>query len=229
MGCLYFALRLDAKGGACRNGHRLCRWWSDIAIIGLNYGFTSRAGGEVEFAMAALGRTHAFIAGWALTLGDSCVVALNASADGLHLTGRICDLFAVLHPVRVVEHKGRGGFRVSANSLQLCSRSWRWWSSLLLPCGPTWGLSPSRSRRAGSLSPKKALGLLMWGVVAATLIYLAMMLATSIAVGTRHDFYEKEAWLLAAAISEVMELAGPGASSLWGSWCCSLSRARLAY
>lgn len=30
--------------------------------------------------MAALGRTHAFIAGWALTLGFSCVVALNASA-----------------------------------------------------------------------------------------------------------------------------------------------------
>ncbi|WP_201773949.1 hypothetical protein [Corynebacterium singulare] len=34
----------------------------------------------VAFAMAALGRTHAFIAGWALTLGYSCVVALNASA-----------------------------------------------------------------------------------------------------------------------------------------------------
>lgn len=29
--------------------------------------------------MAALGRTHAFIAGWALTLGYPCVVALNAS------------------------------------------------------------------------------------------------------------------------------------------------------
>ncbi|OFS39211.1 hypothetical protein HMPREF2896_06570 [Corynebacterium sp. HMSC069E04] len=33
-----------------------------------------------------------------------------------------------------------------------------------------------------NFSPKKALGLLMWGVIAATLIYLAMMLATSIAV-----------------------------------------------
>ncbi|OFN74836.1 hypothetical protein HMPREF2537_03030 [Corynebacterium sp. HMSC074E01] len=44
-----------------------------IAIIGLSYGFTIRAlpltGGGVAFAMAALGRTHAFIAGWALTLG----------------------------------------------------------------------------------------------------------------------------------------------------------------
>lgn len=55
-----------------------------IAIIGLSYGFSIRAlpltGGGVAFAIAALGRTHAFIAGWALTLGCSCVVALNASA-----------------------------------------------------------------------------------------------------------------------------------------------------
>lgn len=58
-----------------------------IAIIGLSYGFTIRAlpltGGGVAFAMAALGRTHAFFAGWALTLGYSCVVALNASAVAL--------------------------------------------------------------------------------------------------------------------------------------------------
>ena len=58
-----------------------------IAIIGLSYGFTIRAlpltGGGVAFAMAALGRAHAFIAGWALTLGYSCVVALNASAVAL--------------------------------------------------------------------------------------------------------------------------------------------------
>ena len=59
-----------------------------------------------------------------------------------------------------------------------------------------------------SFSPKKVLGLLMWGVIAATLIYLAMMLATSIAVGTHHDAYEGEAWPPAAAISEVMGPAG---------------------
>ena len=34
-----------------------------------------------------------------------------------------------------------------------------------------------------NFSPKKALGLLLWGITVATLIYLAMMLATSIAVG----------------------------------------------
>ncbi|WP_408931057.1 hypothetical protein ACKFRM_06305 [Corynebacterium sp. YSMAA1_1_D6] len=55
-----------------------------IVIIGLSYGSTIRAlpliGGGVAFAVAALGRTHAFIAGWTLTLGYSCVVALNASA-----------------------------------------------------------------------------------------------------------------------------------------------------
>ena len=55
-----------------------------FAIIGSSYGLAIRAlpltGGGVAFAVAALGRTHAFIAGWALTLGYSCVVALNASA-----------------------------------------------------------------------------------------------------------------------------------------------------
>ncbi|WP_239659006.1 hypothetical protein [Corynebacterium aurimucosum] len=44
-----------------------------IAIIGLSYGFTIRAlpltGGGVAFAMAALGRTHAFIAGWGADVG----------------------------------------------------------------------------------------------------------------------------------------------------------------
>ena len=59
-----------------------------------------------------------------------------------------------------------------------------------------------------NFSPKKAVGLLMWGIIAATLIYLAMMLATSIAVGTHHDAYEGEAWPPAAVISEVMGPAG---------------------
>lgn len=59
-----------------------------------------------------------------------------------------------------------------------------------------------------NFSPKKALGLLMWGIIAATLIYLAMMLATSIAVGTNHDANEGEAWPPAEAISEVMGPAG---------------------
>ena len=53
-------------------------------LAGTVIGFIIRAlpltGGGAAFAMAALGRTHAFIAGWALTLGFSCVVALNASA-----------------------------------------------------------------------------------------------------------------------------------------------------
>lgn len=61
-----------------------------------------------------------------------------------------------------------------------------------------------------NFSPKKALGLLMWGSIAATLIYLAMMLATSIAAGAQHDLYEGEAWPPAAAISEVMGPAGLG-------------------
>ncbi|WP_408930825.1 amino acid permease [Corynebacterium axilliensis] len=59
-----------------------------------------------------------------------------------------------------------------------------------------------------SFSPKKALGLLMRGLIAAALIYLAMILVTSIAVGTDHFAYEEEAWPSAAAISEVMGPAG---------------------
>lgn len=38
-------------------------WGYHLRVVLLN-------GGEVVFAMAALGRTHAFIAGWALTLGS---------------------------------------------------------------------------------------------------------------------------------------------------------------
>ena len=78
-----------------------------IAVIGLSYGFTIRAlpltGGGVAFAMAALGRTHAFIAGWALTLGYSCVVALNASAVTL--------VFRVTFPELVMRGALYGPFR----------------------------------------------------------------------------------------------------------------------
>lgn len=83
-----------------------------IAIIGLR-GFAIRVlpltGGGVAFAMAALGRTHAFIAGWALTLGYSCVVALNASAVTL--------VFRVTFPELVV----RDAFLASSSSLPLYS------------------------------------------------------------------------------------------------------------
>lgn len=77
-----------------------------------------------------------------------------------------------------------------------------------------------------SFSPKKALGLLMLGIIAATFIYLAMMLATSIAVGTHHESYEEESWPPAAAISD--RASWLGAYSLSGSWRSCLSRARLA-
>lgn len=55
-----------------------------ILTIAYSYGAVIRAlpvtGGGVAFALAALGRTHGFIAGWCLTLGYACIVALNASA-----------------------------------------------------------------------------------------------------------------------------------------------------
>lgn len=237
-----------------------------VAIIGLSYGFTIRAlpltGGGVAFAMAALGRTHAFIAGWALTLGYSCVVALNASAVTL--------VFRVTFPELVMRGAlySVAGWTIYLPEVAICSLFiivFAWLNSKgaalsgqfqffavvimivavvvivasmviyyvakrpeLAPAFPV-DVAPAAAvatiiafapwayvgfdsipQLAGefNFSPKKALSLLMWGIIAATLIYLAMMLATSIAVGTHHDAYEGEAWPPAAAISEVMGPAG---------------------
>ncbi|MGO2860840.1 MAG: APC family permease [Brevibacterium sp.] len=58
-----------------------------MIIIAISYGFLIRtfpvSGGELAYALIAYGRIHAFFAGWFLTLGYVCVVALNASALAL--------------------------------------------------------------------------------------------------------------------------------------------------
>lgn len=58
-----------------------------MIVIGISYGFLVRSfpvsGGEFAYAYISLGRTHAFISGWFLTLGYLCIVALNASAFAL--------------------------------------------------------------------------------------------------------------------------------------------------
>ena len=58
-----------------------------MIVIGISYGFLVRSfpvsGGEFAYAYISLGRTHAFIGGWFLTLGYLCIVALNASAFAL--------------------------------------------------------------------------------------------------------------------------------------------------
>ena len=55
-----------------------------------------------------------------------------------------------------------------------------------------------------NFSARKALGLLLWGIIAATLIYMTMMVATVIAVGTDHVAYEDSVWPPGEAIAEVM-------------------------
>lgn len=55
-----------------------------------------------------------------------------------------------------------------------------------------------------NFSPKKAFSLLMWGVFAATAIYLAMMLAVTFAVGLNHDLYVDDAWPTATAIADLI-------------------------
>ena len=58
-----------------------------MIIIGVSYGFLVEklpvSGGEFAFAYYGLGRYHAFLCGWFLTLGYLSIVALNASAFAL--------------------------------------------------------------------------------------------------------------------------------------------------
>ena len=97
LGRIYFALRLDdrqrAWGCASWLGNR---WWINCHF-GFSYGYAIKAlpvtGGSVVFAMVSLGRTHSFIAGWALTLGNAGIVALNASAVTLVFRVTLPNLF----------------------------------------------------------------------------------------------------------------------------------------
>src|SRR5699024_4126990 len=58
-----------------------------MTLIAFSYGFLIQkypvSGGEFAYAFISLGRNHAFISGWFLTLGYICIVALNASALSL--------------------------------------------------------------------------------------------------------------------------------------------------
>ena len=58
-----------------------------MMVIGVSYGFLIEkfpvTGGEFAYAYIGFGRLFAFIAGWFLTLGYTCIVALNASALSL--------------------------------------------------------------------------------------------------------------------------------------------------
>ena len=97
LGCIYFALRLDDRQRAWGALVGLAIGGGLIAIIGFSYGYTIKAlpvtGGSVIFAMVSLGGTHSFIAGWALTLGNAGIVALNASAVTLVFRVTLPNLF----------------------------------------------------------------------------------------------------------------------------------------
>lgn len=58
-----------------------------MAIIAVSYGLLIRnfpvSGGEFAYAYVGFGRNHALFCGWFLTLGYTCIVALNASALAL--------------------------------------------------------------------------------------------------------------------------------------------------
>ncbi|TRM10727.1 APC family permease [Lentibacillus cibarius] len=58
-----------------------------MMLIAISYGILIKSfpvsGGEFAYSYISLGRVHAFICGWFLTLGYLCIVALNASAFAL--------------------------------------------------------------------------------------------------------------------------------------------------
>ncbi|WP_299520826.1 APC family permease [uncultured Serinicoccus sp.] len=58
-----------------------------MCVIAVSYGLLIRhfpvSGGEYAYAYTFFGRTHAFVAGWALVLGYISIIALNASALAL--------------------------------------------------------------------------------------------------------------------------------------------------
>lgn len=237
-----------------------------IAVIALSYGAVIRAlpvtGGGVAFAFAALGRTHAFIAGWCLTLGYAGIVALNASAvalvfrvtvPDLVMRGRlysiagwdiylpeviISSLFLVAFAwinIRGVELSGRFQFLACIFMLAavvfIIVGAVIQWAANDLPLAPGFpeGVSPLAAvativafapwafvgfdnvpQLAGEFkfSPRKALALLLWGVSAATFIYMVMMLSTSIAVGRSHGDFASSAWPPAEAITELLGPVG---------------------
>lgn len=237
-----------------------------IAVIALSYGAVIRAlpvtGGGVAFALSSLGRVHAFVAGWCLTLGYAGIVALNASAMALVFRMVLPDLmmqvrlysiagwdiylpevivstlflliFAWIN-ARGVELSGRLQFvacivMLVAVVLIVISAIFYLTNSQIemAPAFPA-EVSPIAAiativafapwayvgfdnvpQTAGefNFSPRKALALLMWGVLAATFIYMAMTVATAIAVGVDSDSYADTAWPPAVAITDIIGPVG---------------------
>ncbi|MFT3943470.1 MAG: APC family permease [Ancrocorticia sp.] len=58
-----------------------------MIIVGVSYGFLARvfpvSGGAFSYTLIALGRRHAFVCAWFMTLGYVSIVALNATALGV--------------------------------------------------------------------------------------------------------------------------------------------------
>lgn len=233
-----------------------------IAVIGLSYGAVIKAlpvtGGGLAFALASLGRTHGFIAGWALTLGYAGIVALNASAVALVfrvtipnfiMQGKlyrianwdiylpeviIASLFLIIFAyinIRGVELSGK--FQFTAVLLMLIAVALLFIAGifrlltddgLVLP--PAYATNSTAiagilaivaitpwayigfdtiPQLAGefNFSPRKALSLLIWGISAATAIYMAMISTTAITVSSDREAYANSSWPPAAAIQEV--------------------------
>ncbi|MDO4916610.1 MAG: APC family permease [Rothia sp. (in: high G+C Gram-positive bacteria)] len=233
-----------------------------IATIAVSYGSVIEklpvAGGSVAFALSGLGRLHGFIAGWCLTLGYTCIVALNASAvtlvfrvtlPGLVMRARLYSIagwdiylpeviIAILFIVSFAYLNIRGialsgQFQYFAVVLLLLGVGLIFMvcgilfftRGITLPSAFPPGISPWKAvftiiafapwayvgfdsipQLAGEFdfNPKKAFSLLMWGVFTATVIYLAMMVAVTIAVGENHDSYASDGWPTATAIAHLM-------------------------
>lgn len=231
-----------------------------ISIVGYCYGTVIRAlpvtGGGVALALASLGRVHAFIAGWCLTLGYVGIVALNASAMALLFRTVAPSLMMQLPlysvagwqiylPDVIVSSAFILAFAlISLNGVEVSGRLQFFACilllvsvGLLLAIGLFFGISQKREtlplipqgvaplpaigliiafapwayvgfdgvpQLAGEFgfSPRKAMGLLMWGIGSATLIYVAMTAVTCLAIGNSAESYRDATIPTFAAINE---------------------------
>lgn len=237
-----------------------------MIVIAVSYGFMIRkmpvSGGEFAYSYLGLGRTHAYLCGWFLTLGYLSIVALNASAlallakytlPALAQWGRMYEIagwdvylgevliasaalivFALLN-IRGSTVSGRmqyvfvmlmiGGAALVAVSMLLHpSTSLGNLSPAFNPDIPSWSgivaivaIAPwafvgfdnvPQAAEEFDFAPRKAFRLIVFALVAASLFYSMMILATAIAVPWQELVAGEPTWGTGDAVAGYFGAAG---------------------
>lgn len=238
-----------------------------ITVIALSYGLVIKkfpvTGGELAYAYVAMGRRHAFVAGWFLALGYISIVALNASALALVVRRTFPALMQQGHlwtvagwdiylPEVLLSLAALIGFAIFNARATALSGQFQYIACLIMlsagglillltvvkyvqnpvplyqsfPTGePPWAailmivaLAPwafvgfdNVPQLAGefNFSPKRALWLIVAAIGTSTAFYLAMIMATSIAVSEAGSTFPDSAWATAEAIRAAIGPIGP--------------------